>query len=145
MMVQNVIAAEPEYFLVSVKVKPINNIKVFLDGDSGISIEKCVQFNRALYKKLETSDLFPAGDFSLEVSSPGLDEPLKLFRQYKKNAGRNVEVILHSGAKHEGKLTSATEDGIIIEETKGKNKHKEIINRSFLFNDIKSTKIQTVF
>jgi ribosome maturation factor RimP len=144
-MVQNVIAEEPEYFLVSVKVKPVNNIKVFLDGDSGISIEKCVRFNRALYKKLETSDLFPAGDFSLEVSSPGLDEPLKLFRQYQKNAGRNVEVILNEGTKLEGKLISVTEDGIVIEETKGKNKHKEIINHSFLFNDIKSTKIQTVF
>ena len=44
----------------------------------GISIEKCVQVNRALYKKLEEAAFFPAGDFSLEVSSPGLDEPLKL-------------------------------------------------------------------
>jgi ribosome maturation factor RimP len=144
-MLQSIIANEPDYFLVSVKIKPTNNIKVFLDGDHGITIEKCVQFNRALYKKIEESNLFPLGDFSLEVSSPGVDEPLKSFRQYKKNIGRNIEVLLNDGNKKEGKLTAVSEDGIVIEEVKGKNKRKEIIDHSFLFNDIKSTKIQTVF
>ncbi len=144
-MINSVLAAEPDYFLVEIKVKPLNNIKLFLDGDKGISIEKCVQFNRALYKKIEGSGLFPSDDFSLEVSSPGLDEPLKSFRQYQKNIGRQVELILNDGIKKEGKLLSVTEDGIIIEEIKGKNKHKEIVNHSFLFNDIKTTKIQIVF
>jgi ribosome maturation factor RimP len=144
-MVQSVIAVGEGYFLVEIKIKPINNIKVFLDGDNGITIEKCVQFNRAIYKKLETSDLFPSGDFSLEVSSPGLDEPIKSIRQYQKNVGRNVEVLLQDGNKKEGKLISLNENAIIVEETIGKNKHKEIISHTFLFNDIKSTKIQIVF
>jgi ribosome maturation factor RimP len=144
-MVQSVIAGEPDYFLVSIKIKPTNNIKVYVDGDNGVAIEKCVQFNRALYKKIETGVLFPSGDFSLEISSPGLDESLKSFRQYKKNIGRNVEVILNDGNKIEGKMISVDEEGIVMEETKGKNKRKEIINHRFLFNDIKSTKIQTVF
>src|SRR5580698_9642471 len=87
-MVQEILAGEPGYFLVEVKIKPTNNVKVYIDGDQGISIEKCVQFNRALYKKLDEAAFFPAGDFSLEVSSPGLDEPLKLHRQYRKNIGR---------------------------------------------------------
>ena len=144
-MVQGLLADEPGYFLVEVRVKPTNNIKVFLDGDTGIPIEKCVQVNRALYKKLEGSGFFPGDDFSLEVSSPGLDEPLKLLRQYKKNIGRQVELVLLDGSKKEGRLMEVSEDGVVVEETKGKNKKKEVINHAFLFDNIKTTKIQVVF
>src|SRR5271154_3657007 len=87
-MLNQLMADEPAYFPVEVKIGPPTHIRVFLDGDAGISIEKCVQYCRALYKKIEEAGLFPGGDFSLEVSSPGLDEPLKLLRQYKKNIGR---------------------------------------------------------
>ena len=144
-LVQALLANDSGYFLVEIRIKPTNNLKIFIDGDQGISIEKCVQINRALYKKLEESGLFPTGDFSLEVSSPGLDEPLKLLRQYKKNIGRQVELILQDGSKKEGRLMEVSEDGIIIEETKGKNKKKEVINHTFLFDNIKTTKIQVVF
>jgi ribosome maturation factor RimP len=144
-LVQAILAAEPGYFLVEVKVRPTNNIKVFVDGDEGITIEKCVRFNRTLYKQLEEMGLFPGGDFSLEVSSPGLDEPLKLHRQYKKNVGRAVELVLQDGSKVEGKLLEAGLDGIIVEETKGRNKKKETVNHTFLFENIKTTKIQVVF
>jgi ribosome maturation factor RimP len=144
-LVQALLANDSGYFLVEVRVKPTNNLKIFIDGDQGISIEKCVQINRALYKKLEELGLFPNGDFSLEVSSPGLDEPLKLLRQYKKNIGRQVELILQDGSKIDGRLMEVSEDGIIIEETKGKNKKKEVINHTFLFDNIKTTKIQVVF
>jgi ribosome maturation factor RimP len=144
-LVQALLANDSGYFLVDVRVKPTNNIKIFIDGDQGVSIEKCVQINRALYKKLEELGLFPTGDFSLEVSSPGLDEPLKLLRQYKKNIGRQVELILQDGSKKEGRLMEVAEDGIIVEETKGKNKKKEVINHTFLFDNIKTTKIQVVF
>src|SRR5579863_4708430 len=144
-LIQEILSGEPGYFLVEVKIKPTNNVKVYLDGDQGISIEKCVQFNRALYKRLEAIALFPPGDFSLEVSSPGLDEPLKLHRQYRKNIGRQVELVLQDGIRVEGRLLDVTEDGIIVEETKGKNKKKEIVNHTFLFENIKTTKIQVVF
>lgn len=144
-LVQALLANETGYFLVDVRIKPTNNLKVFIDGDQGISIEKCVQYNRALYKKLEESGLFPTGDFSLEVSSPGLDEPLKLLRQYRKNIGRQVELVLQDGTKKEGRLLEVSEDGIIVEEIKGKNKKKEVINHTFLFDNIKTTKIQVVF
>lgn len=143
--IEEILAGEPGYFLVEVKIKPTNNVKVYIDGDQGISIEKCVQFNRPLYKKLEESNLFPNGDFSLEVSSPGLDEPLKLHRQYRKNIGRQVELVLQDGSKVEGRLVDVSEDGVIVEETRGKNKKKEIVNHTFLFENIKTTKIQVVF
>jgi len=144
-MVQDMLANDPAYFLVEIRIKPTNNVKLFLDGDQGVTIEKCISWNRALYKKIEEENLFPNGDFSLEVSSPGVDEPLKLFRQYKKNIGRTVEVILKEGNKVTGKMIDVTEDAITVEETKGKNKKKEVIQHVFLFDQIKSTKIQTVF
>ena len=144
-MVGQLIAADADMFLVEIKIKPINNIKVFIDSDSGLPIERCIKVNRALYKQMEELAMFPDGDFSLEVSSPGLDEPLKLFRQYKKNIGRNVEIITKEGQQKEGKLIKVTEDGIIVEETKGKNKKKEVINHTFLFDHIKTTKIKAVF
>lgn len=144
-MVLDMLAEDPAYFLVDIRIKPTNNIKVYLDGDQGITIEKCISLNRALYKQLESSGLFPPDNFSLEVSSPGLDEPLKLYRQYRKNVGRPVEVILKDGIKVEGKMIEVQDDAIVVEETRGKNKKKEVLQHSFLFDHIKSTKIQPVF
>ncbi len=134
-----------DYFLVDVKMKPGNNIRVTLDADKGVSIDKCVEYNRFLYKKIEESGLFPLGNFSLEVSSPGTDEPLRFHRQYLKNRGRKVEVTLTDGARKEGKLMEVTQDGIILEEQKGNKKKKEVVMHTILFDNIKSTKIQVVF
>jgi ribosome maturation factor RimP len=143
--VNELIAADPALFLVEVRIKPTNNIKVFIDGDQGIPIEKLVQFNRALYKQFEESELFPGGDFSLEVSSPGLDEPLKLYRQYQKNTGRFVEVMKKDGSRTEGKMVSVDEKGIMVEEEKGHGKKKEVLQHEIAFDDIKTTKIQIKF
>ncbi len=118
-LLEEILSEEPVYFLVDLRIKPINNIKVFLDGDSGITIEKCVQVNRKLYRKLEEAAFFPEGDFSLEVSSAGLDEPLKSLRQYKKNVGRLVEVQLLDGTQKEGQLKEVSEEGIVLEVATG--------------------------
>lgn len=139
------LADQPQYFLVEIKIKPTNNVKVYLDGNQGITIEKCISINRALYKQLEETKLFPNDDFSLEVSSPGLDEPLKLHRQFIKNIGRPVEILLKDGRKVEGKLLEVTEDALLVEEIRGKNKKKETIQHTLLLTDIKSTKLQIVF
>jgi ribosome maturation factor RimP len=139
------LSGNADYFLVDVKMRPGNSIRVTLDADSGVSIDKCVEYNRFLYKKIEEASLFPAGDFSLEVSSPGTDEPLRSHRQYLKNRGRKVEVTLQDGSRKEGKLVDVTEDGIILEEISGSKKKKEIVMHTLLFDNIKSTKIQVVF
>jgi ribosome maturation factor RimP len=135
---------EPGYFIVEVSIKPANNIKVFVDADQGASIDRLTKLNRVLYKWVEES-MYPDGDFSLEVSSPGLDEPIKLHRQYIKNIGRFVEVFEIEGERKEGKLLSATTNEIIIEETKGKGKKMEIIEHRIPIEQIKSTKIQIKF
>ena len=144
-LVLELLETDPSYFLVEIRIKPTNNVKVFLDGDNGISIEKCIAVNRAMYKRLEGSGVFPNDDFSLEVSSPGLDEPLKLYRQYLKNKGRKVEVLQKDGIKFEGKMLEVNEESIELEEIKGKNKKQEILRHVIPFESIKSTKIQIVF
>ncbi len=134
-----------DVFLVEVKVLPGNNIRVFLDADNGITIEKCIKINRALYNRIEESELFPNGDFSLEVSSPGVDEPLKLHRQYKKNIGRTVEVTMNDGTKKEGKLTTVNDAEIMIEEKTGQGKKAIIQTTNILFNQVKHTKVLVTF
>lgn len=134
----------PGYFLVEISVKPTNNIKVFVDADQGAAIDQLSGINRALYKWIE-ENLFPNGDFSIEVSSPGLDEPLKLDRQYLKNIGRMVEILLKNGLKKEGKLITVSENEIVIEEEKGKGKRKEVIQHIILKEEIKTTKVQVKF
>jgi len=134
----------PGYFLVEISVKPTNNIKVFVDADQGAAIDQLSKINRALYKWVE-ENLFPNGDFSIEVSSPGLDEALKLDRQYLKNIGRMVDIVLKNGLKKEGKLISVSENEIVIEEEQGKRKKKEVIQHIILKEEIKTTKVQIKF
>ncbi|HRN57164.1 MAG TPA: ribosome maturation factor [Agriterribacter sp.] len=144
-MMTTLLAENPDYFLVEIRINPTNNVKVFLDADGGVSIDKCVKYNRTLYRQIAESGIFPDGNFSLEVSSPGLDEPLKLMRQYIKNTGRNVEVLLHDGNKVNGKLKAVSETAIQVEEVKGKNKKQEVLEHTIPIDNIKTTKIQIQF
>jgi len=144
-MVQELLQADPHCFLVDLWIKPTNNIRVALDADGGLPIEKCVSLNRKLYKQIEEAALYPEGDFSLEVSSPGLDEPLKMHRQYVKNISRNVEVLQQDGKITEGVLTAVHENEIEVAETIGKNKKKEVVQHTIPFINIKATKIQIKF
>jgi len=144
-LVNQVLADEPAYFCVSVRIKPTNNVKLFLDGDNGITIEKCVQFNRKLYKLIEEAGLYPEGEFSLEVSSPGVEEPLKLQRQYAKNTGREVEVVFTDDTRKTGKLIAVTEADILLEHTEGKGKKAVTQQVLIPFSNIKSTTVQIKF
>lgn len=132
-------------FLVEIKISSANDIKVFIDADDGITIEKCTLLNKALYKYIEETGLFPNGNFSLEVSSPGVDEPLKLHRQYKKNIGRRVEMVKNDGERIEGILLDAGHEEITIEEKEGKGAKAVTKKAKILFNEIKHTKVLITF
>jgi ribosome maturation factor RimP len=136
---------QEDIFLVSIKIKPTNNIKIYLDADNGLGIEKCIKINRALYKIMEEEGIYPNGDFSLEVSSPGIDEPLKLLRQYKKNVGRTVEVLTNSEVRREGKLAEVSDEKIVIEYTEGKGKKAIAKKDEIYFTEIKQTRVQIKF
>ena len=108
----------------------------------GIDIEKCIKVNRALYKKIEEAAIFEEGNFSLEVSSPGIDEPLKMGRQFTKNIGRFLEVSLKGEEQPvEGKLTEANEEGITLEITTGKGKKAETLTRAIAHGEIRLAKV----
>ncbi len=136
---------DPTLFVVDVRIKPVHNVRVYIDGDQGVSIEQLAMLNRKLYKEIEASGFFPGDDFSLEVSSPGVDEPLKLHRQYRKNIGRAAEVQELDGGKKIGKLVTVTDSEIILEVTKGKGKKAETVQWVIPFTNIKTTKIQPQF
>ena len=144
-LLNSLLAEEPDYFLVSLRIKPTNNVKVFIDGDQGLPIEKCVRFNRQLYKLIEETGMYPEGEFSLELSSPGVDEPLKMHRQYLKNIGRNVEVTFNDDIIQEGKLLTVTEADIMIEYTEGKGKKAVTQQVVIPFENIKTTIVQIKF
>lgn len=133
-----------DMFLVRIKIKPTNNIKVFLDADGGLSIDKSARINRKLYALIEEQQLFPDGDFSLEVSSPGVDEPLSSIRQYKKNIGRTVAVTLSPDMPDRvGILKEVKEDVIVLEEKIGKK--KGITAVEIPLADINKIVVQIVF
>ncbi len=144
-LAESLLSVENQYFIVKIAVRPINNISVYIDGDQGVTIEKCVQLNRALYKKIVEAGVCIDGEFGLEVSSPGVDEPLALPRQYIKNIGREVEVEMLDGRKIEGTLLNADEKSIEVDEVKGKGKKKEIIKHFLLLSEIKSTVVKLTF
>ena len=133
-----------DIFIVSIKVKPVNNLKVFLDADDGFSIDKCTSVNRRLYAQIEAVNLFPDGDFSLEVSSPGVDEPLMQLRQYHKNIGRKVTVTDDEGIDKTGILKEVTDEEITLEIKPAKQKESLIITQ-IPFSKIKKTVVQIIF
>lgn len=137
------LTADSSLFLVEVKMKPTNNIKVYLDGDQGVNVEACTKINRALYKMIEEAALYPEGDFSLEVSSPGVDEPLKFLRQYLKNIGRTVEVTVADETKHLGVLKEVSEALVVLEIKLPKS--KDVSTVEIPFETITQTVVQIVF
>lgn len=133
-----------DMFVVAVKMKPTNNLKVFLDADTGLSIGKISQINKKLYALIEESHLFPEGDFSLEVSSPGVDEPLTSIRQYKKNIGRTVAIVFNEEVPEKiGVLKEVLEDSLLIESKINKKKETETV--VIPFSAIKTITVQIVF
>ena len=143
--VKHFIEKSESLFLVEVKSAPGNKVTVLLDGDNGITIDNCTSINKALYKFIEETQLFGDNNFSLEVSSFGVDRPLKLLRQYTKNIGRTVEVVLNDGTRLEGMLSLVNEENIIIEEKKGKGNKMTMETTTILFNQIKHTTVLITF
>ena len=132
-----------DIFITGIRIKPVNNIKLFLDSDTGFSIEKSISINRKLYPVLDESGLFPAGDFSLEVSSPGVDEPLTSVRQYRKNTGRKLAVTMADGAEKTGILKEVNDNHIALEVKIPKKKETEIVE--IPFTNIKKSIVQITF
>ena len=93
-------------FLVDVKVASGNVIRISLENDDRTSITDCVALSRHIEGSFDREE----EDFSLDVGSPGLDQPLKVLRQYLKIIGKQIAVNPIEGKKLEGELVSVEED-----------------------------------
>lgn len=144
-LVEEKIADRPELFLVAVKMLPNNKLIIHVDGDQGISIQDCAAISRHVGFHLEEENTIETA-YNLEVSSPGVGEPLVLNRQYAKNIGRTLAVKLADGATKEGKLTEVNENDITIEEAvKEKGKKVQMVSSQIALNDITETKVLISF
>jgi ribosome maturation factor RimP len=128
--------------IASVKKKP-NKLIVIVDGDKGVSIDDCAELSRRLSDTLDRDNLI-RDPYLLEVSTPGLDHPLKLKRQYYKNKGRNVRVRTKE-ATLDGLLAEVTEDTITLEQVTGKGKKKEVKEVTIPFAEIDKTFVLVSF
>jgi ribosome maturation factor RimP len=144
-LVEQKISDRPELFLVEVKMLPNHKLIVHVDGDDGINIQDCADISKHVGFHLEEENVVETA-YNLEVSSPGVGEPLKLQRQYTKNIGRQVGIKLFGGGLKEGKLLSVSDSGIIIEESvKEKGKKSQLVETSIDFSDITETKVLISF
>ena len=133
-----------DVFLVDIVTLPNKKIQIFIDSDSGITVDICAEINRHLRNHLDNEGLFER-NLDIEVSSPGLDSPLKLLRQYKKNINRQVKVSLNNGEQKTGTLTEVDDDFIVIEEriksNNKKNKQEKKKITKLYFNMINKTNV----
>lgn len=93
-----ILASKKAFF---VELKELNErgqsrIELFVDTDRGITIAECAALSREIGTCLAAAGVSDES-YELEVSSPGIDQPLKLLRQYKKNFGRRFRVKYRSG------------------------------------------------
>jgi ribosome maturation factor RimP len=139
-------------FLIDVIIKPSKvsqKVIILVDSDEGITIQQCTSISRRLAKQLEELEVFTEA-YTLEVSSPGLDQPLILPRQYKKNLGRNLKITLKNGEVLQGSLSEANEENIIIQLPAPKKKAKVAVDEASLvrqidLNDISKALIEISF
>ncbi|HOY30385.1 MAG TPA: ribosome assembly cofactor RimP [Bacteroidales bacterium] len=126
-----------ELFLVEAHVGSDNHITVFIDADTHVSISDCAELSRFIESKLDRDK----EDFELEVSSAGLDLPIKLHRQFIKNIGNDVKIITRSGKSFIAALLGAGDDNItvLIPENKKKKMPEEHI--VLTLSDIKEVKV----
>lgn len=134
--------AGTDLFIVEIKLQA-NRLQVFVDGDSGVSIDTCAGISRHLGHAIEEENLIEHA-YTLEVSSPGLDMPLKLHRQFTKNTGRMLNIKLQDGTRRSGRLLKTGTGELVLEETKkdGQKKKKAVKVESVIpFSEIAEAKV----
>lgn len=135
---------DDKFFIVDIKVslsRLNSKVTVLLDSDEGIMIDECTQISRNLGKELD--NLMP-DKYTLEVSSPGIDFPLRSERMYRKNIGRVLKVVLNDGRELNGKLEGLANQQItLVEEKKrtGKAKNEPVEPINVSLENIKEAQV----
>ena len=135
--------AGTDKFLVDLHISKDNRINVSIDGDNGINIDDCIELSRYIESHLDRE----VEDFELNVASAGLDTPLKLLRQYKKNVGRSLRVEMMTGETKEGVLVEAMDERVVLKLDLTKKQKKEGVSDEFEcpYSELKTAKIVIKF
>jgi ribosome maturation factor RimP len=139
--------AEIGGFIVEISIHPNARIEVLIDKDPVLNIRDCVQVSRYVEHALEESGNELLTSHSLEVASPGLDQPLKQKKQYFKNIGRTLSIQTVDDSQITGVLLEADEDMITVEEEKKQKGKKQSVKElhKIPYQNIKETKIVISF
>ena len=145
-LIESVINEKDDLFLLDYDISNENDIKLIIDGDRPVNIDDCKNVNRAIEKHLDELDI----DASVQVTSPGVDEPLKVKRQYLKNIGRKLSVKTRDET-YKASLEDVNDDGIELKwksrekKTKGKGKVTINKNKTIAFDEIEQAIVMINF
>jgi ribosome maturation factor RimP len=116
---------DKDLFIVGINVSDSavkQKVTIIADGDNGISIDQCATLSRRLGRRIEEA-YGEEVSYTLEVTSPGADQPLLYPRQYKRHVGRKLKIVMQDGSEKTGTLEDVSETGItLLEEIKDKKK-----------------------
>lgn len=130
-----------KFFVVDIKIslsKVHSKVTILLDSDEGIKIDECTAISRQLGTDID--EMMPE-KYTLEVSSPGVDFPLKSERMYRKNIGRSLKVIQKDGTELKGSLEAVEAEQITIIEEKKRKKNEEIVPLIIPLSNIKESEV----
>ena len=146
----DILAKVPEnqtLFLVNLSISPTRKISIIIDGDNGLPISECSRISRFISSALDKEEL----DYSIEVSSPGIDRPLQHLRQYKKNKNRKLRVTTEHNEIFEGTLTEVSDEKIVLAQhsriSKSKAKSDQAVEKrqEITYKEIKEARVQVIF
>jgi ribosome maturation factor RimP len=146
-LVNDFLAEREDLFLIETKITTAQDITVILDGDNGVTLQDCLDASRAIEFNLDREE----EDFSLQVMSSGLSEPLLTPRQFRKNIEREIEVWLNNDEEIEGELTAVSETDITLilkyrrPKLIGKGKEDVVEERKISLSDIKKALVVVKF
>jgi ribosome maturation factor RimP len=145
-LINEAIAENDALFLIELSISQNNSIKVIVDGDEGVPLSECIRISRHVEHNLDRDE----ADFSLEVTSPDVTDPIVNNRQYNKNINRRLKVKTNDESI-EGELINIGENNITLRwktrEPKpvGKGKHTVVKEKKIAMNEIKQAKIKFAF
>ena len=138
-----------DFFIVEVEMAGnagMRKISILVDSDQGITIDECSKLSRSIGHEIEEKNIIDSA-YLLEVSSPGVDRPLQSKRQYLKNKGRKLAVVLNDSKIIEGTLEEVKEDALVITTgiKKAGTKKVEIQPLEIPFKEIKKSNVIVSF
>lgn len=97
-------------------------VRLLVDKVGGVTVQDCTKMNQRIDRALGAADVI-AGGYTLEVSSPGLDRPLRSPRDYERAVGEDVKVLIRSqdgtSREQDGQLLAVQPEAIVLKTTSG--------------------------